>query len=243
MQVSWFSRQGRGTRTNNDAVALGFKGDFLLAMLVDAAEKGSNGQGLARHWARTIVDAALAGTQPPDCASIIRLLSEQQRELRHHYLHEIASYCCVLIDLQTCQVHILHTGDCLVGTRQPSGRLQWLITPHTLSNQPLSPESFPAGTYGHVLTRSLNARRFYPPAYFTTAFDPATEILLSTDGYWNEHLEQGVDLQQLQDDASLLCIAPGTAAESQKTDCDNFVIIQPRTNLPARGEQHLKDTP
>lgn len=243
MQAHWFSRQGRSTRTNNDAAALGFKGHYLLAMLVDAADRGTNGQGLARHWSRAIVDAALAGTQPPDCASIIRLLRKQQRELRHQFLHEIASYCCVLIDLQACQLHILHTGDCRVGIRQPGGRLEWLITPHTLSNQPFSPGRFPAATFGHVLTRSLNAKRFYTPDYYTTSYDPAADILLGTDGYWNEHLEQGGDIHQLQDDASLLCIAPGTAAKSLKTDCDNFFIIQACNDVASHGKQHLKDTP
>lgn len=253
MPISWMSRQGQRTRTNNDAAAAGHKDHYLLAMLVDAADKGSNGQGLAQHWAHTIVRAALSGNQPPDITSITQLMREQQRELRHHYLHEIASYCCVLIDLQSRQLHILHTGDCLVGTQQANSRIDWITTPHTLSNQlpyaQMPPATVPA-EQRHLLTRSLNARCFCSPDSYATVLEPAASLLLCTDGYWYEHLKQGVDLQQLQDDASVLSLTLGEPTNRQQTDCDNFSIIAPspadslpRSQQAARLESELATTP
>lgn len=240
MPISWMSRQGQRTRTNNDAAAVGHKDHYLLAMLVDAAEQGSNGQGLAQHWAQTIVRAALSDKQPPDITSITHLMREQQRELRHHYLYEIASYCCVLLNLQSRQLHILYTGDCLVGTHQANGRIDWLTTPHTLSNQPPYSQMPPATVTAeqrHLLTRSLNARRFCAPDSYTTVLEPAASLLLCTDGYWYEHLKQGVDLQQLQDDASVLSLTLGEPTTRKQTDCDNFFIIAPSPADPLTRSQ------
>lgn len=226
MRVEWTSRQGLRTRTNNDAAAVGCKGGRLLAMLVDGAERGE-GQALARHWATSIVADALMADEPPEASALVRLMQARQRELRQRYLHEVASYSCVLLDLQSLRLDVLHVGDCLAGVRQADGHIDWLTSPHTLSGQPFyssTPQaSDPASR--HLLTRSLNARRFCTPEHLVTTLAPGAELLLCTDGYWYEHLQQGVALLQVHDDASELRLLPGAMSVIQAPGSDNLFII------------------
>lgn len=226
MRVEWTSQQGSQTRTNNDAAAVGRKGNCLLAMLVGGAERGE-GQALARHWAISIITDALAADEPPEASALVRLMQARQRELRQHYLHEIASYCCVRLDLNSRRLDVLHVGDCLAGVCQPDGQIDWLMIPHTLSRQPFyhsTPQaSDPASR--HLLTRSLNARRFCAPEHRVTMLATGTELLLCTDGYWYEHRQQGVALSRVHDDASELRLSPGAMRVIQAPDSDNLFII------------------
>ncbi|MOA42641.1 hypothetical protein D3C78_1647070 [compost metagenome] len=48
------------------------------------------------------------------------------------------------------------------------------------------------------------------------------EVLLRD--YWHEHLQAGVDLQSVHDDASVLSLEHGEPAIKQQTDCDNFAV-------------------
>ncbi len=226
MRVEWTSQQGSRTRTNNDAAAVGRKGNCLLAMLIDGAERGE-GQALARHWAISIITDALAADEPPEASALVRLMQERQRELRQHYLHEIASYCCVRLDMNSRRLDVLHVGDCLAGVCQPDGQIDWLTIPHTLSRQPFyhsTPQaSDPASR--HLLTRSLNARRFCAPEHRVTLLATGTELLLCTDGYWYEHRQQGVALSRVHDDASELRLSPWAMRVIHAPDSDNLFII------------------
>ena len=154
MQISWISCQGKERGSNNDAAAIGRKDHYVLAMLVDAAEKG-NGQELARHWARTIITAALETTQQLDPANLISIMRTEQQQLRHGHLHAIASYCCVLVDLRQELLHIVHIGDCLVGTQRHGEAINWLIRPHNAQEQGIWPKApLPPQESRHLLTRS-----------------------------------------------------------------------------------------
>ncbi|HBO6306572.1 MULTISPECIES: hypothetical protein [Pseudomonas] len=224
MRIGWISHQGTERQSNNDAAAIGRKDHYVLAMLVDAAEKG-DGQGLARHWSRSVIAAAMGATQQLDPAGLISIMRAEQQLLRHHHLHAIASYCCALIDLQHQLLHIVHVGDCLLGIQRHGEAIDWLTRPHNVQDQTI----WPGATSGiqesrHLLTRSLNARRFCPPDWLTTDLPRDVRILLCSDGYWHEHLHAGVDLQSVLDDASVLSIEPGAPDIQQQTDCDNFAV-------------------
>lgn len=225
MQIGWISHQGLRRRSNNDAAAVGRKGDYLLAMLVDAAEQG-DGQALARHWARAVIGTALAEELPPDTVRLIRLMRAEQQQLRHHHLHAIASYCCALIDLQRRQLHLLQVGDCLAGIQRRDCNIDWLTRPHNLKEQ-LIWQDYPSATQNnrHLLTRSLNARRFCPPECQTVTFPPDVELMLCSDGYWYEHLQQGVGLEEVEDDASMLRLGLGEPGLWPQTDSDNLFTI------------------
>lgn len=223
-QIDWISRQGRRTRSNNDAAAVGQKDHYLLAMLVDAAEKG-DGQALARHWAQTIVRNALATNKPPSTASLLDIMRVEQHKLRHQHLHAVASYCCALIDLRLQQLHLLHVGDCRAGIRQNGDHINWLTRPHDLSQQPIWPASYTqASQYRHILTRSLNAKHFYTPECQTIPFPADASLVLCSDGYWYEHRQLGVALRKVEDDTSILALQPNKSTRAPMNSAGLFII-------------------
>lgn len=209
MQASWFSRQGSERANNSDAAAVVQLEHTILAVLVDGAEKGPNGAELARHWASvaTQVLRHVPGQSPPD---IVKGLQKEQQGLRHTFLHDIASYCMIALDLKTLDLKVWHCGDCLVGVHYEE-EIRWLTTPHSLSMQPgLSP---PGSNGEHLerqqcLTRCLNAKRFVAPEHrmLNLNLEQGKTLLLATDGYWQEHLDKGTPIERLYDDASLLSL-------------------------------------
>lgn len=234
MQSSWFSRQGGERIRNSDAATVIQREHTMLAVLVDGAEKGSNGAELARHWAN--VSAQALSQTPNDASSeMMRRLREKQKRLRHTFLNEIASYCMVALDLETRKIQLWHCGDCLVGV-QHEEKIRWLTAPHSLAMQPgLSPVG---SNDEHLarqqrLTRCLNARRFSAPDHCMTTLQPSQTLVLATDGYWQEHLVAGIPLEQLCDDASLLSLPveakyPGRII--QNSDADNLNALTHRAH-------------
>lgn len=229
MQIGWLSRQGKARLSNNDAAAFGRNGDYVLAILVDAAERG-DGQGLARHWSRTVVDVAVGGAQQLSPEGLVSIMRAEQQRLRQDYLHAIASYCCVLIDLQQQLIHVGHDGDCLVGLQRPGMPINWVNRPHNLQEQAIWPgEISGINESRHLLTRSLNARRFCIPDWQMTQLPWDGRLLLCSDGYWHEHLHSGIELQSVNDDASMLSLEYGEPAIELQADCDNFRECIPST--------------
>lgn len=226
MRARWFSQQGRERGRNSDAAAVGQQGQHLLAVLVDGAEKGPRGAELARHWADTVLQA-LAEAAALSQATVDSRLRQAHAQLRHDFLRDIASYCMVSLDLETLAVHVWHCGDCRVGLRHPT-ETRWLTTPHILAQQPGLPSSSSPEEQERreqQLTRSLNARRFSPPEHHDFTLQQGQTLLLSTDGYWQEHLEAGTPRQCLRDDASLLTLPVGSgrlAHVEQASDTDNL---------------------
>lgn len=222
MQISWCSRQGKARSSNNDAAAIGRKDHYVVAMLVDAAEKG-DGQALAQHWSHTVIERALGQTEQLSLAVLISIMRAEHQQLRQHHLHAIASYCCVLVDLQQQLLHVAHVGDCLAGLVQPAKAITWLNRPHNLQEQVIwqgmAPESKESR---HLLTRFLNAKRFHAPDCLTTHLAPDSQLLLCSDGYWSEHLSSQVELQNVDDDASALSLRYGEPSIELRSDCENF---------------------
>ncbi|MCP5357554.1 MAG: hypothetical protein H7A06_05390 [Pseudomonadales bacterium] len=234
MQIIWNSRQGRQRSTNNDAAAIGSKDQIVVAIMVDASSKGENGQEFACHWAKKIIERNLS---LPDCLDINQLLAilrDEQKLLRYKYLHEIASYCIMHLDIESASLRVLSCGDCLTAITQDNKPIQWIYPPHKLSHEiALREQSKLAVSIEsqYLLTRSLNARRFAEPACHFAKIPLGADVLLCTDGYWFEHMEQGVDTAQLNDDASMLKIAPGKASTSIQSDTENFFKIGEEMNL------------
>lgn len=222
MQIGWTSHKGKERLSNNDAAALGRKGNYVLAMIVDAAERG-DGQGLARHWSRTVIELALGESQQLSLAGLAGIMRAEQRRLRQNHLHAIASYCCVLIDLSQQLLHVANVGDCLTGVQLPGASINWLNRPQNLHNQAIWPEDArQIEESRHLLTRSLNAKRFHAPHCLTTNLPRNARLLLCTDGYWHEHLQSDSDLQSSKDDASVLSLENGEPTIELRSDCDNF---------------------
>ncbi|MFS8171235.1 protein phosphatase 2C domain-containing protein [Vreelandella titanicae] len=226
MQANWFSRQGCERERNSDAAAVIQLEHTILAVLVDGAEKGPNGAELARHWAHVSAQALLQISNGAS-SEMMRCLKEEQQRLRHTFLHDIASYCMIALDLETLEVQLWHCGDCLVGV-QHGEEIRWLTTPHSLAMQPgLSPlgsnDEYLARQ--QRLTRCLNARRFSAPDHYMFTLPPGQTLLIATDGYWQEYLNTGTPLQQLCDDASLLSLPIKEKVHfhiNQNSDADNL---------------------
>lgn len=217
MQANWFSRKGSERTRNSDAAVMGQQDQYVFAVLVDGAEKGPRGAELASHWAG-VAFHALAEFSVPSPTAINARLKHEQGQLRQRFLHDIASYCMVSLDLETLAAHIWHCGDCYVGLRYES-QTQWLTTAHILAQQPGIPSSHliaERDRHAQQLTRCLNARRFRAPDYQSLILEQGQALLLCTDGYW-----QGLP----RDDASLLTLPVefGNLDHiAQESDADNL---------------------
>ncbi|MCK5893411.1 MAG: protein phosphatase 2C domain-containing protein [Endozoicomonadaceae bacterium] len=218
MNISWQSQQGQKRRSNNDAVAIGYvencvqqtaaesKG-CLLAIVVDAAEKTTRAQAFAQHWANTIIYKATHTSAYTSPELLIELMHGQQKQLRRQYLHDIASYCLLRLELDSGCFQLLNIGDCQAGIQHSEG-IGWLMTPHHINQ--------------HYLTRSLNAKRFLRPDIIESTLAKNDRLLLCTDGYWYEHLQQKNPLKQLADDASVLTISHGAQCLTMESDAYNL---------------------
>ena len=230
MQASWFSRQGGERTRNSDAAAVGQRGQHVLAVLVDGAEKGPRGVELARHWADVVLQA-LDEAASCSTASLHARLKQEHAQLRPGFLRDIASYCMVSLDLETLAAQVWHCGDCRVGLRLQT-ETRWLTTPHILAQQPGLPpprSSEEQDRHDQQLTRCLNAWRFRVPDYQALVLQQGQALLLCTDGYWQEHLEAGTPPHCLRDDASLLTLPVGFRSLdhiNQASDADNLNYFQ-----------------
>ncbi|EPJ48522.1 MAG: hypothetical protein OFPII_05800 [Osedax symbiont Rs1] len=253
MNITWTSRQGQSRRANSDAVAIGYKGQYLVAVVVDAAEKqtksrlivGTNekGQRLAQYWADSCLCELISTSAYLDEANLVSFLHEKQKHLRVHYLHDIAAYGVLVLDTNTTKFDWWFSGDCRLGLKFDKGetegkgedncQVDWLSTPHRLENSPLfnTQDKTPAKAEEyqqiakHTLSQSLNARRFMRPEKISSQLLAKQSIVIATDGYWCEHLAQGVAIDSLEDDASLLTIRTGKRQLSLTTDTSNLLVM------------------
>lgn len=245
MPISWTSQQGRKRRQNSDAAAVGYCGEFLVATIVDAAEKeicgkavtGTNerGERLAQYWATTCTEAILGPGVFNDTEYVIAQLAEHQKALRECFLHDIASYAVLILNEESRALKWLFTGDCQFGFQHSGGNIEWLNTPHRLENAEIfkqaadHPEkpltSIEKQIAQHALTQSLNARRFLLPELIEASLPANANVIAATDGFWCEHLFTGTALGDLEDDASWLTITPGRRSVQEKTDTPNFHLF------------------
>jgi len=239
MKISWKSRKGQARRLNNDAAALAYIDDYLVAVVVDAAEKsqgkrlvfGLNLQGkrLASYWADTCVQTLSAapeilGTEH----GITRLLAGMQKCLRQYYLFDIASYGVLILHRFSGVADWYYTGDCRLGVESVSDGLQWQGSPHRVdhgiranTNRGASSSALQQAAR-HTLTRSLNAKRFSQPELIKTRMDKDSQkLLIATDGHWCERHSRTLPSV---DDASLLMIAYGPKGLKLDTDTPNIFI-------------------
>lgn len=239
MKISWKSRKGHARRLNNDAAALAYIGDYLVAVVVDSAEKsqgerlvfGVNPQGkrLASYWADTCVQTL--SVAPEILATeheVTKLLAGVQKCLRQYYLFDIASYGVLILHRFSGVADWYYTGDCRLGIESVSDGLQWQGTPHRVDHFIWANTNRSAYSSAlqqaarHTLTRSLNAKRFSQPELIKTRMNQDShKFLIATDGHWCEYQSRAVPSE---DDASLLMIAYGPEELKLDTDTPNIFI-------------------
>lgn len=231
MHYHWTSRQGNERGIYNDAALFIEREEYCFAMLVDAAQKGQPSsaftQFILKHMAAEIVE--ISSPAMPRSQTVIALLKALQKELRKEYLLNIASYLILLVPKGTAEpkAQVIHCGDCRLGTRLSDGSIIWQTNVHTAAN----PEGFwfsdsdCSKPERHILTRSLNARRFHTPDVQQLSFSDTTHWLLCTDGYWAEHLLAKKSWLKLEDDASCLEISNQIFTSTQNSDCQNLLTM------------------
>lgn len=226
MKVEWSSQKGRLRKSNRDAVAIAYKGDFLVVVIADAAEKltcdaGFEGKGLACYWAENCIKAILNVPEAlTNVQCLINLLREQHKFLKHHYLHDIASYGILVLNTAAFTGNWYFVGDCLLGSINRQGQAQWLHKPHRVSECIHLEHS---KGRNNILTKSLKARRFaLPDILCLSSVKTSTALLLATDGYWCELLQQNAEIELLEDDCSVLKIERGPRQLLSKTDAPNL---------------------
>ncbi|MEL0635417.1 hypothetical protein V6259_01370 [Marinomonas sp. TI.3.20] len=226
MDIDWFSRQGNTRKSNNDAVAIGVKNNKLIIVIMDAAEKGINPIAFSKHWTTSLTHAFLNN---PDLHSEIeatQLLRERHKILREqHFRLEVASFCLVEINLNTLEGNTLWLGDCRIGI-VTNNKTQWINKPHNLISQHQTTALPNELQNPYILTKSLKARRFQNPDFLTLALGTVDALQLSTDGYWREHIEGNVQLEQCEDDVSRLIIKNiGEKILNQTSEAFNLFIL------------------
>lgn len=241
MNITWTSQKGLHRRSNSDAAAVGYSQEYLVIVVVDAAEKSINGRliagtndkrkRLAQYWADSCMCELVVTNNYKKEEALVNCLHEKQKGLREHYLHDIASYGVFVLNTKSGEFDWWFTGDCRLGIQTDRSDIKWLSTPHRLENSPLlSNEGAQALeneqdqlTARHTLSKSLNARRFYRPEKVSSLLASGQSIVIATDGYWCEHLIGSTSFDSLEDDASLLTIKPGKRVLKLKTDTPNLL--------------------
>ena len=232
IEVEWLSKKGRQRNFNNDAVAVSCVDGFLVAIIVDAAEKilngrvlyGENDQGkrLANYWAETCLSAIIDNDLLLDRFRFFEVLSAQHKKLKFDYLHDVAYYGVLIVDTKNNSADWYYVGDCLIGQEGQDNRVSWLHSPDR-ANELFEPSL--ESVSKHVITKSLNAKRFdYPDHLALDSVNNMGDLILATDGYWCEHLQDGVAMSDLEDDCSVLKIKYGNKIFRAKTDTPNFFV-------------------
>lgn len=234
MQIKWVSQKGKQRKFNNDAVAILYMGGFLVVVIADAAEKNINRQvncgsnahekRLACYWVESCITAISDDKVTlTDKNKLFEILAGLQKKLKFYYLHDIACYGVLIVDCNKNIADWYYVGDCLLGREDESGHLNWLHRPHRISElleEPLEPSD------KYILTKSLNARRFtYPDHLALGKIDKGSGLVLATDGYWCEYLQDSTAIEDLEDDCSVLKIKYGNKLLISKTDTENIFCL------------------
>ena len=227
MPISWFSRRGTECSINEDAAAISPMADSMVALITDGARlrgcQKEDKETLARYWSRKIVERIVDECMWNSPGDIISVMQSEQSQLRHAYLHEIASYCFVSMMINTGDYFVLQCGDCQFGVKSliGDGATHWLCEPHTLANHyrlvvpGTEAISRPKATE-NVLTRHLNAKRFHEPFVLKGVLLRSESILLCTDGFWRNNAS---------DDMSVLEVSASYSEIHENSDSGNFLVI------------------
>jgi len=222
MYCQWNSRKGNERKFNSDAVGVINGTTFFFAIVVDAVEKTDKSNQFACYWAETIASSVLSTGACPATEDLLNIMRNTQKQLRHQFLHETASYIAIIYNKNTQESQVLVCGDCRLGL--VSSDTKWLTKTHTLLttfDDSLGDVKKDLMTR-HTLTHSLNAKRFVQPEIITVDAPQDGEWVLCTDGYWAEHIEEETTWEQLRDDASCLTISMSKLpCQLTSSDCNN----------------------
>ncbi|HED6242077.1 TPA: hypothetical protein R5X36_004250 [Enterobacter sichuanensis] len=215
MVIEWNSQTGSQRTCNHDSAACFVYDEYLVAIIVDAAEKGSQGQAFSCYWSQkvlTLLKKNSSQLQNPD--AVISCLKTVHLTLRKTFLKEVASYSIVIIDRISRNGYLITAGDCRVRLNDT-----WLNAPHRLSA--FLPQLYEQTS--STLTRRLVVRRFSQPEVIPFVWPPEERLMLCSDGFWEC---EGTN-KQGEDDCSFLRITESqeTLAITSCSDTENFFCL------------------
>lgn len=182
----WYSRRGTTCVENRDACGIFQSAAYTFAVVVDASPGGERGIQFNACWITTVLDRM--SPELPSTTSILSALHDGQRRLRTEQLFaEKASYVAIVLPSEGQGAHVFWCGDCGLGIESQDGNVEWLTRNHTLGNaledlgQDLRLEA--DASKRHIVTRTLNARRFERPDVEPIPAHVRGSWLLATDGY------------------------------------------------------------
>ncbi|ARP85262.1 hypothetical protein CAL13_02795 [Bordetella genomosp. 9] len=199
--------------------------DKVVAIIVDGTVSGSHGGAYANHWVAKVITIAhqLDSLAPNDFIAAMRLA---HKELHNGvYVLETAAYAVLALNRAACSAWAINCGDCRVGQITATNEGRWLTPVHTAANalgECFSREHAVMDAR-HILTRRLRAQRFDIPEVTWLDWNDAGPWVLATDGYWIDHLLLNRQLDDLEDDASVLSLGLPLTHITQHTDCSNFL--------------------
>jgi hypothetical protein len=222
--IQWDSRRGRESKHNCDAGGVVVRDHFTFAIVTDAAEgKGVVPASYASDWVKNILNI-IAGETDINPRSVIEIMKKAHSSLRRRYINERACYGALLFD-HASEIAVAYScGDCRVGRQIGEEPPEWFSTVHSKVNWNGTPfqQWHAEHPDRHIVTQTLNPRRFEPPEQRGMPFIPGASWVLATDGFWIEHQMLGVGLEELEDDSSLLRITNGADIREIVSDCGNW---------------------
>ncbi|MGY4730725.1 hypothetical protein [Burkholderia pyrrocinia] len=221
----WYSKQGAACAENRDACGIFESETYTFSVVVDASPRGERGIQFNACWISKVLSRM--GSELPSARSVLSAFHEGQKHLRtERFFAEKASYVAILLPRKAQDAYIFFCGDCSLGVRSPEGNIEWLTRTHTLVN---ALEEFGIGTdisKRHIVTRTLNAKRFREPEVRVMPVNVSGLWVLATDGYRYPEID---DTGHSKDDCSVLLIGNGLEADPATVHTNLFV----RTTPPA----------
>ncbi|PTP11651.1 hypothetical protein CWO27_22410 [Vibrio sp. 10N.286.51.C3] len=206
MNIEWFSRKGAERDQNSDFTHIFESANYLYLIMVDPSNKGNNGNDFAHWWGALVVEEIKKEEFDNFYESLVNVMKKIQPKIRLDYLKETASYAILRITKTTLCVEVIHAGDCRVALRKEV-ELTYKTNVHTLANrsQWFGEEHYLCESR-HLVTKTLNARRFSMPDYTKFQMNRSEILDVMSDGYWIEYLVIHKQVEGLCDDASRLSI-------------------------------------
>lgn len=232
----WYSEQGTTCAENRDACGIFECATYTFSVVMDASPRGERGIQFNACWISQVLDRMSA--ELPSATSVLSALHDGQKHLRaERFFAEKASYVAILLPHTTQDAYVFFCGDCSFGVQSPDGNIEWLTRTHTLAN---ASEKFGINADAskrHVVTRTLNGRRFQAPEVQAIPAHASGLWVLATDGYRYRETD---DTGYPQDDCSALLIGSGLEAAPATEHTNLFVRTSPTASeadgIPEDGD-------
>ena len=224
----WQSRRGNARSINCDGGVVSISRNCMVAAIFDGVGQTQPVQSYVQFWMRYFAKAALRLAR--FSVQMFRHFIEQGQYLGRAsgYFWETLAYAAIVFDFEAHKAWAISCGDCRVGGLCSDGTIDWLTPVHTGANafgEPFERENARLNQR-HLLTKSLNTRRFCEPAILDIEISQAESAVLATDGFWLEHRLLGVAVDELEYDASIWVPHASREMRSDFIDRANFILYR-----------------